>query len=149
MQFDLIDLRLFVRHAEECNRPRAALRQHLSLAAASARIKALETQTGLPLLYREAHLTPPGEAFLHHAPGVIEGRADIGIVAGQVGTLSLQTIHFGTDRLGKPLQLRVQLSSFDVMYAFSSFGLNRPRIHAKSGSSAIAACTTSYDCYSD
>ncbi|MEO5659730.1 MAG: LysR substrate-binding domain-containing protein [Polaromonas sp.] len=229
MQFDLTDLRLFVLAAEECNLTRAALRQHLSLAAASARIKALEAQTGLPLFYREARgvrLTPPGEAFLHHARGVlrqteqlrcdlqeysgglrghvrvfanttavtdflpeilpdflaanpgvnvdlqekpnpeiargvIDGRADIGIVAGQVDTLGLQAIHFSTDRLvlvtsrrhrfarrkriafaetldedavgmhqgstlqtflaqvtqklGKPLKLRVQLSSFDAM----------------------------------
>ncbi|MDP3616261.1 MAG: LysR family transcriptional regulator, partial [Rhodoferax sp.] len=45
MQFDLTDLRLFVLSAEECNLTRAARRQHLSLAAASARIKALEVQT--------------------------------------------------------------------------------------------------------
>jgi len=229
MQFDLTDLRLFVLSAEECNLTRAARRQHLSLAAASARIKALEVQTGLPLFYREARgvrMTPPGEAFLHHARGVLrqteqlrcdlleyggglrghvrvfanttavtdflpeilpgflsanpnvnvdlqekpnpeiargvlDGRADIGIVAGQVDTLSLQAIHFSTDRLvlvtarqhplatrrriafadtldedavgmhqgstlqtflaqvtdtlGKPLKLRVQLSSFDAM----------------------------------
>lgn len=229
MQFDLTDLRLFVLSAEECNLTRAARRQHLSLAAASARIKALEVQTGLPLFYREARgvrLTPPGEAFLHHARGVLrqteqlrtdlqeyggglrghvrvfanttavtdflpeilpgflsanpnvnvdlqekpnpeiargvlDGRADIGIVAGHVDTLSLQAIHFSTDRLvlvtsrqhrlatrrriafadtldedavgmhqgstlqtflaqvtdklGKPLKLRVQLSSFDAM----------------------------------
>lgn len=229
MQFDLTDLRLFVLSAEECNLTRAARRQHLSLAAASARIKALEVQTGLPLFYREARgvrMTPPGEAFLHHARGVLrqteqlrcdlleyggglrghvrvfanttavtdflpeilpgflsanpnvnvdlqekpnpeiargvlDGRADIGIVAGQIDTLSLQAIHFSTDRLvlvtarqhplatrrriafadtldedavgmhqgstlqtflaqvtdklGKPLKLRVQLSSFDAM----------------------------------
>ena len=42
MQFDLTDLRLFVRAADEGALTRAALRQHLSLAAASARIKALE-----------------------------------------------------------------------------------------------------------
>ena len=167
MQFDLTDLRLFVLSAEECNLTRAAARQHLSLAAASARIKALEAQTGLPLFYREARgvrLTPPGEAFLHHARGVLrqteqlrtdlqeysgglrghvrvfanttavtdflpeilpgflsanprvnvdlqekpnpeiargvlDGRADIGIVSSQVDTLSLQAIHFSTDRL--------------------------------------------------
>lgn len=229
MQFDLTDLRLFVLSAEECNLTRAARRQNLSLAAASARIKALEAQTGLPLFYREARgmrLTPPGEAFLHHARGVLrqteqlrrdlqaytgglrghvrvfanttavtdflpeilpdflaanpnvnvdlqekpnpeiargvfDGRADIGIVAGQVDTLGLQSLHFSTDRLvlvtprdhrfashrriafadtldedavgmhqgstlqtflaqvtdklGKPLKLRVQLSSFDAM----------------------------------
>lgn len=229
MQFDLTDLRLFALAADEGSLTRAAARQHLSLAAASARIKALEAQAGLPLLYREARgvrLSPPGEAFLHHARGVLrqvdqlrtdlqeyggglrghlrvfanttavtdfmpeilppflaanprvnidlqekpnaeiarsvlDGRADIGIVAGQVDTLGLQCIHFSTDRLvlatalghplahrpsiafadtlgedhvgmhhsstlqnflaqgteklGKPLKLRIQLSSFDAM----------------------------------
>jgi DNA-binding transcriptional LysR family regulator len=229
MQFDLTDLRLYVLVAEELNLTRAAGRQHLSLAAASARIKALEQQAGLPLLVREARgvrLTAPGEAFLHHArgilrqaqqlrfdlqeyggglrghlrvfanttavsdflpeilppylaahprisidlqekpnaeiaSGVLDGRADLGIVAGEVDTLGLQKVHFSTDRLvlvtrrghplarrrsvvfaetlgedhvgmhqgstlqdflagvterlGKPLKLRIQLSSFDAM----------------------------------
>jgi len=229
MKFDLTDLRLFVLVADEGSLTRAAQRQHLSLAAASSRIKSLETQAGQPLLYREARgvrLTPPGEAFLHHARGVLrqvdqlrvdlqeyggglrghvrvfanttavtdflpeilpgflagnprvnvdlqekpnaeiargvlDGRADIGIVAGKVDTLGLQAIHFSTDRLvlvtsrqhrfagrktiafaetldedavgmhrgstlqtflatvteslGKPLKLRIQLTSFDAM----------------------------------
>ena len=229
MHFDLTDLRLFVLTADEGNLTRASARQHLSLAAASARIKALEAQAGLPLLYREARgvrLTPPGEAFLHHARGVLrqtaqlhrdlqeyggglrghvrvfanttavtdflpeilprflfnnprvnidlqekpnaeiargvlDGRADIGIVSSQVETMGLLAIHFSTDRLvlvtaqghpfasrgsisftetldedavgmqqgstlqtfltqvtdklGKPLKLRIQLSSFDAM----------------------------------
>ena len=229
MHFDMTDLRLFVVTAEEKNLTRAAARQHLSLAAASARIKALEAQAGLLLLYREARgmrLSPPGEAFLHHARGVLrqteqlrldlqeyggglrghvrvfanttavtdflpeilpkflldnprvnidlqekpnpeiargvlDGRADIGIVSAQVDTMGLQAIHFSTDRLvlvtscqhrfadrqrisfsetldedavamqqgstlqtflmqvteklGKPLKLRIQLSSFDAM----------------------------------
>lgn len=167
MHFDLTDLRLFVYAAEERNLTRAAARQHLSLAAASARIKALEEQGGLALFYREARgvrLTPAGEAFLHHARGVLrqaeqlrrdlheyggglrghvrvfanttavtdflpevlpaflaanpkvnidlqekpnadiargvlDGRADLGIVAGAVDTLGLRAIHFSTDRL--------------------------------------------------
>ncbi|MBX3658078.1 MAG: LysR family transcriptional regulator [Ramlibacter sp.] len=167
MQFDLTDLRLFTLTADEGNLTRAAAGRHLSLAAASARIKALEQQAGLPLLYREARgvrLTPAGEAFLHHARGVLrqteqlrsdlqdysgglrghvrllanttavtdflpeilpaflkanprvnidlqekpnaeiargvmDGRADLGIVAGQVDTLGLRAIHFSTDRL--------------------------------------------------
>ena len=229
MEFDLTDLRLFVRTAEEGNLTRAAARQHLSLAATSSRIKALESHAGMPLFYREARgvrLTPAGEAFLHHARGVLrqadqlrsdlqeygaglrghvrvfanttavtdflpeilpaflsenpkvnvdlqekpnaeiargvlDGRADLGIVAGPVDTLGLQAIHFSTDRLvlvtpqnhafarhkrmafadtldedavgmqtgstiqdflsqvteklGKPLKLRIQLSSFDAM----------------------------------
>lgn len=229
MHFDLTDLRLFVLTAEEANLTRAAARQYLSLAAASARIKALEQQAGMPLFYREARgvrLTPPGEAFLHHAQGVLrqtdllrndlqeyggglrghvrifanttavtevlpeilatfladnprvnvdlqerpnqeiaravqDGRSDLGIVAGQVDTLGLQAIHFSTDklvlvtkarhrlarrrkitfadtldenavgmhrgstlqsflaqmtdRLGKPLKLRIQVNSFEAM----------------------------------
>jgi DNA-binding transcriptional LysR family regulator len=229
MHFDLTDLRLFVLTADEGSMTRAAQRQHLSLAASSTRIKSLEAQCGQTLLYREARgvrLTPPGEAFLHHARGLLrqvdllssdlqeysgglrghlrvfanttavtdflpdilpsfltdnpkinidlqekpnpeiargvrDGRADIGIVAGKVDTLGLQAIHFSTDRLvlatakghrfarrkkiafaetldedqvgmqsgstlqtflaqvtdalGKPLKLRIQLSSFDAM----------------------------------
>ena len=42
MRFDLNDLRLFVTAAEEGNLTRAAGRHNLSLAAVSARIKALE-----------------------------------------------------------------------------------------------------------
>lgn len=229
MDFDLTDLRLFALTAETGNLTRAAAGRHLSLAAASARIKGLEQQAGVALLYREARgvrLTPAGEAFLHHAQGVLrqteqlrtdmrdyggglrghvrvfanttavtdflpeilpdflnantgvnidlqekpnaeiprgvlDGRADLGIVAGNVDTLGLQAIHFSTDRLvlvtsrqhrfaayqriafaetleenavgmqhgstlqtflaqvidslGKPLKLRIQLSSFDAM----------------------------------
>lgn len=167
MKFDLTDLRLFVLVADEGSLTRAAQRQHLSLAAASTRIKSLEAQSGQTLLYREARgvrLTPPGEAFLYHARGVLrqvdqlrvdlqeygvglrghvrvfanttavtdflpeilpgflsdnprvnvdlqekpnpeiargvlDGRADIGIVAGKVDTLGLRAIHFSTDRL--------------------------------------------------
>jgi DNA-binding transcriptional LysR family regulator len=38
------------------------------------RIKALEEQAGMPLLYREARRapTPAGEAFLHHARGMLQ-----------------------------------------------------------------------------
>jgi DNA-binding transcriptional LysR family regulator len=229
MEFDLVDLRLFVAVAQQSNFTRAAQARHISLAAASARIKALETHAGVPLFYREARgvrLTAAGEAFLHHArallrqteqlradlreygrglrghvrvhanttavtdilpevlpaflkanpkvnvelsekpnaeiaTGVLDGRADLGIVAGKVDTLGLRAIHFSTDRLvlvvprshrfakrksisfaetleedhvgmhpgstlqdflgqvtarlGKPLRLRVQLSSFDAV----------------------------------
>ena len=80
MQFDLTDLRLFVRVAEEGALTRAAARQFLSLAAASARVKTLEEQAGVPLLYREARgvrLTPAGVAFLHHARGVLRQPAQL------------------------------------------------------------------------
>ena len=70
MQFDLTDLRLFIRTAEESNLTRAANRQFMSVPAASARMKSLEEQAGIALLYRAARgvsLTPAGMAFLHHA----------------------------------------------------------------------------------
>lgn len=167
MNFDAADLRLFVAIAQHANITRAAQAQHLSLAAASARVKALETQAEVPLLYREARgvrLTPAGESFLHHARGilrqtealraelrdysrglrghvrvhanttafadilpevlpgflkanpqvsvdlqerhnaeiavgVLDGRADLGIVSARADTPGLRAIHFCTDRL--------------------------------------------------
>lgn len=74
MDFDQVDLRLFHAIAQLSSITRAAEAQHLSLAAASARVKALERHAGVPLLYREARgvsLTPAGEAFLHHARGIL------------------------------------------------------------------------------
>jgi DNA-binding transcriptional LysR family regulator len=70
MQFSLTDLTLFVRVAETGSLTRAAERVHLSLGAASARVRALEEQAKLQLLYREARgvrLTAAGDAFAHHA----------------------------------------------------------------------------------
>ena len=81
LQFDLTDLRLFVRTAEQGTLTRAAERQHLSLAAASARIRALEEQAGTALFTREARgvrLTPAGDAFAHHARGVLRQTAQLG-----------------------------------------------------------------------
>ncbi|WP_326543656.1 LysR substrate-binding domain-containing protein [Pseudorhodoferax sp.] len=75
MHFDFVNLRLFVYVAEESNLRRGAERAHLSMAAASTRIKQLEESTGTPLLYRRARgveLTPAGESFLLHARSVLE-----------------------------------------------------------------------------
>ena len=74
MDFDQLDLRLFHAIAQLSSITRAAEAQHLSLPAASARVKALEAHAGVPLLHREARgvsLTPAGEAFLHHARGIL------------------------------------------------------------------------------
>ncbi|MDH0050618.1 LysR substrate-binding domain-containing protein [Comamonas terrigena] len=167
MQLELKDLRLFLLIAQTGSLTRASEQSHLSLAATSARIKALEEQAGMPLLIREARgvrLSPPGEAFLHHARAMLEqtrqlqadlqeygaglrghvrvfanttavtefmpdilaaylmqhphisvdlqerpnahiahdireGRADLGIIAGEVDTHGLTSLHFSTDRL--------------------------------------------------
>lgn len=74
MDFDPLDLRLFQAIAQLSSLTRAAESQHISLPAASARVKALEQHAGVPLLYREARgvsLTPAGEAFLHHARAIL------------------------------------------------------------------------------
>jgi len=189
MEYDLVGLRLFVLTAELQSLSRAAEVRHISLAAASARIKALEREAGLPLLHRKARgmsPTPAGEAFLRHARQVLrqaeqlrrdleeyegglrgqlriyanttavddflpdilpvflaghphvnveleeklnseiarcvlDGRADIGIVAGAVDTMGLECIHFSTDRLvlvvprGHRLEGRRQVAFAEIL----------------------------------
>ena len=70
MHFDLIDLSLF-RHTLECgNITAGSRRSHLSLPAASARIRAMETSLGIALLERNrrgVQPTPAGQALLQHA----------------------------------------------------------------------------------
>jgi DNA-binding transcriptional LysR family regulator len=70
MLFDLTDLRLFIFVAELKSLTRAAERMNLSLAAASNRMKELESRFGMRLLYRENKgvlLSPAGETLLGHA----------------------------------------------------------------------------------
>ena len=70
MNYDLIDLRLFVAIAEARNLTRGAERVHLAPSSASHRIRALETSIGASLFAREARgvaLTRAGEALLRHA----------------------------------------------------------------------------------
>lgn len=70
MRFDLVDLRLMVHIAEANSITKGAESSHISLPAASTRIKNLEESIGTKLLYRTSQgvtLTPPGQAFLHHA----------------------------------------------------------------------------------
>ena len=62
LHFDLVDLRLMVRVAEANSLTRGAEASHISLPAASTRIKNLEESLGLKLLYRTSQgvtLTPP------------------------------------------------------------------------------------------
>jgi len=70
MHFDLVDLRLMVRVAEANSLTKGAEASHISLPAASTRIKNLEDSIGAKLLYRTSQgvtLTPPGQALVHHA----------------------------------------------------------------------------------
>src|SRR2546430_13651160 len=68
MRFDLIDLQLFIAVADARSITRGALRAHLALASASARIKGLETALGAALLKRGRRgieLTAAGAIPLH------------------------------------------------------------------------------------
>jgi len=70
LHFDLTDLRLMVKVAEANSVTGGAEASHLSTPAASTRIKNLEEGIGTKLLVRTPQgvtLTPPGQAFVHHA----------------------------------------------------------------------------------
>ena len=75
MQFELIDLRLFLQVAEAGSITHGARRAHLALAAVSTRIRNLEFVLGVPLLLRErrgVHLTPAGHTLAYYARGVFQ-----------------------------------------------------------------------------
>ena len=70
MHFDLIDLRLYLHILDAGNITAGAARSHLSLAAASARIRAMETSLGIEFLQRGRRgvtPTPAGKALARHA----------------------------------------------------------------------------------
>ena len=63
LHFDLVDLRLLVRVADANSLTRGAEASHLSLPAASTRIKNLEESVGTRLFWRNSQgvtLTPAG-----------------------------------------------------------------------------------------
>src|SRR5580658_1250307 len=99
MRVDLTDMRLFRDVAEAGSITAGAQRSHLALAAASTRIRTLETDLGAPLLVRSRSgvaLTPAGRALLGHARAMLAGaerltedlRAFAGGLAGEVRLLS-------------------------------------------------------------
>ena len=93
MHFDLADLRLFIHIAESPSLTQGARRAHLSPAAASARIKALEGQLASRLLYRDSRgveLTPAGQRLLQHAR----------LIMRQVDYLKCEFTEYGADNAG-------------------------------------------------
>ncbi|WMJ02398.1 LysR family transcriptional regulator [Pseudomonas chlororaphis subsp. aurantiaca] len=197
MHFDLADLRLFIHIAESPSLTQGAKRAFLSPAAASARIKALESQLETRLLYRDSRgveVTPAGERLLQHARlimrqvdylkseftqyggdstghmrifanttavteflpeilagflskrpgvtvdlqerlsrdivrGVLDGTADMGIIAGPVEASGLQVLHFSTDHLvlilpvDHPLAMQ-QAVTLEQTLAYQHIGLH-------------------------
>lgn len=93
MHFDLPDLRLFIHIAESPSLTQGARKAFLSPAAASARIKALESQLGSRLLYRDSRgveLTPAGQRLLQHAR----------LIMRQVDYLKSEFTEYGADSAG-------------------------------------------------
>ncbi|NWE27796.1 LysR family transcriptional regulator [Pseudomonas gingeri] len=75
MHFDLTDLRLYLNILDAGNITAGAARSHLSLAAASARIRALETSLGTPFFQRGRRgvtPTPAGKALAQHARLILQ-----------------------------------------------------------------------------
>ncbi|CDG85270.1 LysR substrate-binding domain-containing protein [Janthinobacterium agaricidamnosum] len=70
MRFDLVDLQLFLQVAETGSLTAGAERSHMALASASARVRGMEEELGMPLLVRGRRgvaPTPAGQTLLHHA----------------------------------------------------------------------------------
>lgn len=75
MHFDLTDLRLILKVVESGNITAAASRSHLSLASASARVRALEASLSTPLFERGRRgvtPTPAGKALAQHARLILQ-----------------------------------------------------------------------------
>jgi DNA-binding transcriptional LysR family regulator len=80
MRFDWTDLQLFVHACEAGSMTAAAGRSHLTLAAASARLRGMEAQAGVALLRRHSRGVKPtsaGEALLRHAHAVLAQMAQL------------------------------------------------------------------------
>lgn len=75
MRFDHTDLRLFLLIFETRSITGGAARAHLSLASASARLRAMEASLGTALFTRGSRgveATPAGDTLAHHARLVLE-----------------------------------------------------------------------------
>lgn len=75
MHFDLTDLRLFLHILDTGNITAGAVRSHLSLAAASARIRAMEASLGTEFFARGRRgvtPTPAGNALARHARVILQ-----------------------------------------------------------------------------
>ncbi|WP_460163299.1 LysR substrate-binding domain-containing protein [Pseudomonas sp. S2_F03] len=75
MHFDLTDLRLYLNILDSGNITAGAVRSHLSLAAASARIRAMEASLGIEFLQRGRRGVTPtsaGKALAKHARALLQ-----------------------------------------------------------------------------
>jgi DNA-binding transcriptional LysR family regulator len=115
MRFDLVDLQLFIAVADSRSITAGALRAHLALPSASARIKGLEAALGVTLLKRVRRgieLTAAGESLLDHARIIIHNveamRGDLAAYASGVRA----SVHLLANTSGLSEHLPKALASF-------------------------------------
>jgi DNA-binding transcriptional LysR family regulator len=115
MRFDLVDLQLFVAVADSGSITQGAMRAHLALASASARIKGLEADLGVTLVRRRRRgieLTAAGESLRDHARTIMHNVAmmqgDIAAFAGGVRA----SVHLLANTSGLSEHLPKALASF-------------------------------------
>jgi DNA-binding transcriptional LysR family regulator len=88
MRFDLVDLQLFVAVADSGSITHGAMRAHLALASASARIKGLEADLGVTLVRRRrrgVELTAAGESLRDHARLIMQ---NVAIMQGDIAAFA-------------------------------------------------------------
>lgn len=123
MRFDLVDLRLFVRVATYGNLTKAAQDLPMALAAASARIKALEKTLNTRLIERKSRgvqLTPAGSVFLARALAILQ----------EASKLAEDLMEFGDGTRGN-IRLFANTNSINEFLPelLSSFLARNPRIN--------------------
>lgn len=118
---DLADLELVVAVADAGSITHGAARAHLSLASASARIRALERAVGVPLFDRDrrgVRATPAGTLLLDHARGILRS-----VERMRVELAEYTEGHGATVRVLATTSARV-----DVVPAVTSFLQDRPTV---------------------
>lgn len=108
MRFDWTDLRIFLHVCEAGSMTGAAARAHLTLAAVSARIRALEEGNGIVLLQRQARGVVPtaaGEVLAAHARLVFDQvqRLERDLLHAQAHTARRTVLLANSSALARPL----------------------------------------------
>lgn len=115
MRFDLVDLQLFVAVADSGSITHGAMRAHLALASASARIKALEANLGVALVRRRrrgVELTAAGENLRDHARLIMH---DVAVMQGDLAGFASgvrASVHLLANTSGLSEHLPKALASF-------------------------------------
>jgi DNA-binding transcriptional LysR family regulator len=122
MAYDLTDLQLFLQVVDQGSITQGAERSHLSLASASARIKAMEKAVGAPLLTRHRRgvmPSPTGWLLVAHAREIV----------GQIARMRSELARY-SDGLRSPLLIQANTSATETLLptAIAQFLADNPDI---------------------